>query len=98
MYLPMPSDLSSPLLALLDQDASRDPGWLDSFAQACRDCIGQIDALKASMNHDDRDLQISLDAVRNCLDWATREPCTVDEAQALVVRVVEILRSVTALV
>ena len=50
------------------------------------------------MNHDDRDLQISLDAVRNCLDWATREPCTVHEAQALVVRVVEILKSVTALV
>lgn len=97
MYLPMPSDLSSPLLALLDKDASRDPAWLDAFAHACRDCMLQIDSLKASMDGTDRDLVISLDAVRNCLEWATRERCSVDEAHALVQRVLEILKSVTAL-
>lgn len=94
----MRSDLTSPLLPLLDADAPHDAGWLDAFGRACQDCIVRIDSLRASIDQSDRDLAISLDAVRNCLDWAIHEHCTVDEAHALVQRVVDILKSVSALV
>lgn len=95
LYAPMPSNLSAPLIAVLDLDSQHDTAWLNAFNNACTQCVEQIDILRPTLEMADRDVRICLDAVRNCLDWATNEVCSVAEAHALIHRVLDIISSIS---
>ena len=90
----MLSDLAAPLVAVLNLDDRSESSWLAAFHQACADCIVQIDNLRQSMSQVDREVGVCLDVIRNSLDWARSETCSVSEAQAMLQRVLQILESI----
>lgn len=94
----MQIEIAAPLVAVLDLDVRQEASWLKAFDLACTDCIEQVNRLRQSMVVVDRDVNVCLDVICNSLDWASHEARTVDEAHAVLLRVVEVADSIARLV
>lgn len=81
----LPPCASSDVAAIADQT-----DWLDQARLACQESLGQIEALLASPDRQDRDMVACLMAVSRSLRWALTESESASEMSLTVRRALQV--------
>ena len=88
----LPPQSANGLAAIADQSL-----WLHQARQACEESLGQIEALLASPDQQDRDMVACLMAVSRSLRWALTESESANEMSLTVRRALQVFDRIEAI-